>query len=132
MMLCCFLENRYLNAMKRAVLCVAVLDVVQRVVDEELELGHDAKLALDLLTEAEADVLGVGTHGPDDGVLVGGHIDAQVGARDRQVGRDGGFGHGNHTTIDAFAVLQEDIGQLPLQQGRYFLLSRGAHILNSF
>lgn len=97
---------------------VDVFHIVQRVVNEELELGYDAELVFDFLAEAETNVLGVGSDGPDDGVLVvvWRQIDAQICAGNGKVGGDGRICDGDHTTIYVCAVLQEDIGQLLLEK----------------
>lgn len=93
-----------------------VFHVIQGVVNEELELRHHAQLALDPLSQPEADVFGVGAHGPDDGILVGCHVNAQVCPCNRQVGRNGDIGHRHHAVVNAFAVLQEKCCQLALQK----------------
>ena len=106
-----------------------MLDVVQRVVDEEAQLGHDAQLMAHALSQSEANLLTVFLDVLEQFLALFRREDAQIGCADAQVGRDLGSCHADHHAVHSACLFLENHAQLFLQQACYFILSCLLHFI---
>ena len=109
---------------------VDVVDVVERVVDVELQLGAAAQLVAHLLGELMADTALVGGDIVHDGLGILAGEDAQAHVGDAQVGRDAHAAHADERAARLGGLAAEDFAQLLLHQAANFLLSCRIHILD--
>ena len=104
-----------------------MLCVVQRVVDEELQLWDDAQLVADTCAQLVAHGLGVGVNVLQDFFGAFRREDAEVAACHAQVGADAHDADRHQHAVGGLCLPLEDVAQLFLQQARYFVLSGCFH-----
>ena len=105
-----------------------MLYVVERVVNEEAQLGNDAQLVSDACTQFVAYGLGIGIDVVDDLFAPFGGEDAQISGADAQVGTDACACHRHHDASHHACLALEDEAKLFLQQSCYTVLSCLLHI----
>lgn len=105
-----------------------MLNVVERVINEEAELGNDAELIVHTPSQLIADTLLIGLNVFQQLVGPFGWEDAQMSRADTQVGRHACGGDADEHTVHLLCLTLEDIGQLLLEQACYTVLSCLLHV----
>ena len=106
---------------------VNAVNIVQRVVDEEAQLGHDAQLIANALTQSIANLLAVLLNVLKQLLALLRRENAEVGGADAEVGRDLCSGYRHHHTMHSAGLLLENHAQLFLQQACNLILSCFLH-----
>lgn len=108
---------------------VDILDIVERIIDIELQLGTLAKLEPDLLRKLIADCLGRSIDALYHVLGLVRRKNRQIGAGDRKVGSHAHGTHRNDDTVGFSCLKTEYFAQLLLKQTRYFGLAGSFHFV---
>lgn len=97
-----------------------MVDVVERVINEEIEFGNFAKLETDFLAEIEADGLGVGLDVIEDFLAVAGRENAEIDTGRAEVGSNMDSADRNQHTMSFCRLEAENFAQFLLDEALYF------------
>ena len=109
-----------------------MLDIVERVVNEEAQLGYDAQLVAHACSQLVAYGLFTGVDVLHYLIALVGREDAEISCADAEVGRHATLGHAHHHAVHHSCLRLEDEAKLLLQQSRYSVLSCFLHICYCF
>ena len=105
-----------------------MVEIVQRVVNEKLQLGNDAQLVAHAFAEFKAQGAGVGVDVLQNLFGALGGEDAQIATGNAEIGADAHSTDGDQHAAEGLSFFLKHVAQFFLNETRDFLLSGCFHI----